>query len=428
MTLTLVTELYAQGRYDEALQIALNNVNPAEQAETLLLVSKCFVATGDIAGLGNILSLNEQSGTPPTRTLYLILHNCIEDGLYRQLIAMEKAVPAGNPLFPIILYYASCAQLMLGQDDEALAGFERFRLAVPTFFNSMPLLADNSFNVMFRQATLVLPVQSTAARLAEGAVMPPAQADIELVRPQASDGVSPCIICCADARYVHHFLPRWLGALAGFRHAVHVHIINPDTEILPLVDRLGSELGIARRLSASISTDRLHTATSYACARFEIVPFLLRELGRPVLALDIDVAATASLDALASSPFTGDFGCFETGRRAPASIHQASVMWFAQSAETFTFVADLAAFCRPKLNQVVPANWMLDQAALFSVIRLYRRTHPDFDYQALDRVTGSPMADFVSGLASEAEKQAIKAEVSGLNRNATAHLDLSWVP
>ncbi|HTH96153.1 MAG TPA: hypothetical protein VL574_01980 [Stellaceae bacterium] len=427
MGLEAASALYRQGRYPEAQQQALASSDQAEFEAALMLVVKCYVAMGDVDGLGRMLAVNKQNGVPPERSLFFILRECLADGHYQQLIALDQAILPGNILHPVALYHASCARMMLGQEDEALAGFDRFRHAMRDYFDRFPLLVtNNDINVMFRQGTLVLPAQATAAQVAAGAAMAPVQSDFEMVRPRITAGEGPILACCADARYIEFFVPRWLESMAMLGFDMHVHVVNPTTDSRALIEDLVGKLQLGGRLSASTSIDRYGTSTSFACARFEVVPLLLEHLGRTIVAIDIDVGATPRLRDLAANLPEAGFACFETGRREPASVHQASIMAFSADDAGLGFVRDLAAYCRPKLHYPSRLNWMLDQAALFSLTRLYARTRSDFRYVALDRFTGLNLADHVYGLAEDAEKFALKKA-----SDSPANIDLAnvaWEP
>lgn len=429
MDIANATDLYARADYAGALNAALSAAQAGDAGTALLVAAKCLVALRNFDGLGKVIGVAQQHGAALERVFFRILHDCLGDGLYEPLVDLAGVIPDSGILHPIALYHASCAWMMLGDDATASDGFDRFRLAMPRFLGVLPVGTDDDFNVMFRQGTLVLPLVKTAERIADGAHLPSAQGEIEIVRPQDEGPTGPIVLCCADALYVEHFLPRWVAPLVGLGHSLHVHLIDPGRESLALIDQVIAEHDLGGRLSVSVSSDRHHTATSYACARFETVPALLEAFHRPLVALDIDVAAMPALATLAALPFA-DFGCFETGRCEPASVHQASIMTFANSAESVAFVRDLSRYCRPKLHQPVRVNWMLDQAALFSVLRLYRATKPGFRYWPLDRLTGRPMSDFVVGLASDAEKHALKVRSAGLGAGAhsSGTVDFTWEP
>lgn len=430
MSLENAEHLYAKAEYKGALREALDSAKGADAGFAYLIAAKCLVALYNFDGLGKIVGFAQQNGAAPERTFFRILHDCLADKIYQPLVALDRVVPDSSIFHPIALYHASCARMMLSDDVGAANGFDRFRLEMPRYLNSLPFGTDDEFNVIFRQGTLVLPPERTAARIASGVVFPASQEEIRMVRSPETPGSGPIVMCCADARYIEYFLAGWIAPLARLDLSLHIHVVNPDHNSRAVIDRLTDEFLLASRLSASVSSDRLGTATSYACARFETVPVLLELFQRPILALDIDVAATEALASLASSPFGADFACFETGRCEPASLHQASIMAFAYTSESIGFVRDLAAYCRPKLRQPVRLNWMLDQAALFSVIRLYRGTKPGFSYLALDRTTGHPLSNYIVGLASDEEKHLLKGEKAGLDSGSpdSGEVDILWEP
>jgi len=429
MSLEAAAAVYARGDYAGALGLASAAAQGPDAGAALLILAKCSVGLGDFTGLGNVLGFAQKQGASPELTFFRIVHDCLLDGMTQPLIALSAAIPDGL-LHPLALYHASCARLVLGDRYAALAGFNQFRLALPRFFHALPFGTNDEFNVMFRQGTLVLPPEETRARIAHGTALPPVQRDIQILKPLRAIGGAATIMCCADARYIAYFLPRWLAGMISTDTPIHVHVINPDPEALALVEEMTTQHDLVEKLSLSTSLDGTATATSYACARFEIVAYLLENLNGPLMTVDIDVAATPAFSSLLATPVTADFSCFETGRCEPASVHQASIMAFANTPRSLTFARDLAAYCRPKLHQPVRINWMLDQAALFSVLGLYDSEEPKFRYCALDRASGRPMSDYIIGLASDEEKHAIKVKSAGLDANAdaTGKTTFVWEP
>jgi len=401
-----------------AVAVASRGGPDAQRAATV--IENCLVALGDFNGLGRIVGLSQQNGVPPVETFFRILHNCLFDGIYTPLLSLNEVIRPDSLLHPIALYHASCARMMLGDDDGALAGFDQFRRTLPRFLQTLPIATHEPINVMFRQGTQVLPAEGTRDRLAKGAALPQTQQGLTILRPPGG-GNLPIVFCCADARYVNYFLPRWSELIRGDDRALHVHVVDPDD----------ASLALAAELPVGLSTSRdpQPTATRYSCARFEVIPRILDAFRRPLVAVDIDSGATPRFAEVLAHLGPFDFGCFETGRCEPASVHAAGIMVFAPTAAAVGFCTDIAHYCRPKLHQAVRINWLLDQAALFSVLRLYRKDRPEFRYAALDVLTGHKMGDCITGLASDEEKDRIKIASSGASLDpSTGRVDFVWEP
>jgi hypothetical protein len=430
MSIEEATRLYRAGQYSAARTVAASLTQGPATGAALLLIAKAFAAESDVEGLSRVMGFAQQLGTPPEHSLFRILGSMLhEDKLYAPLSSLEHRFAEGSLLHPVALYHASCARMMQGDQIRAMRGFDAFRLMMPKYLNALPMGTDDAFNTMFRQATLVLPPEKTAERVAAGASMLPTQEDFRMIRQPAALPEGPVFLCSADHRYVRHFLERWLARLAPGGRAVHVHVVDPTPDSVALVERLAAALGLADRLSASTSRDTRGTSTSFACARFEVAPLLLDAFARPLIAIDIDSAATSALAALAANLPEADYAGFETDRCEPASVHPAGVMVFAPTASGTDFAGDLAAYCRTRLHLAVRLNWLLDQAALYSVLKLYAKTRPDFRYVALDRYTGRPMGDHIEGMASDEEKQAIKAESAGIgDARPSMTVESTWAP
>jgi hypothetical protein len=158
----------------------------------------------------------------------------------------------------------------------------------------------------------------------------------------------------------------------------------------------------------------------YACDRFLVLPWLLDLYDRPLVMLDADALALRDLSAvyrqLAEDAPEVDFACFDTGRTEPASIYQATMMYFSGSRNCRDFVGLVQRFIWNKLERPPEILWMLDQAALLSVILYKAEDGSGFTFRPLNEVTGAGMPDFVDSAGTEEEKREIGAHEANPTR------------
>jgi hypothetical protein len=141
-------------------------------------------------------------------------------------------------------------------------------------------------------------------------------------------------------------------------------------------------------------------ATWFACSRFLAAPALLEAYRAPLWLFDVDLLLTEALPTLIRQVRDHgrlDVGAFDTGRHEPASRYSAATVLLNISPGTRRFLALLARFIRPRLALPLNANWMLDQAALYSVICHCRRSEPAITFGDFRTLTGLTRDDvFVS--------------------------------
>ena len=159
----------------------------------------------------------------------------------------------------------------------------------------------------------------------------------------------------------------YLPAAAGEEAILHLHVIDPDTESMALIDRLRAVHGA--RIAFSLEREPLSTTITYfACSRFHVMPTLLDRYRAPILSFDIDMVPRRSIEPLfeAGRPF--DFCCFRTERKEPVSVYQASLMYWPDRPATRTMLDKLQHFAWAELHSPARTSWMLDQAGLFSLL------------------------------------------------------------
>jgi hypothetical protein len=195
------------------------------------------------------------------------------------------------------------------------------------------------------------------------------------------DGLRGVVLLSADTRYARKYgfaCLRSLAAHVGADLLVHVHVYDPDSEIV------GEIVTVARQASlapVAVTTERSPFAADaaqqrkswYACGRLLRLPELLERYRAPVLSLDIDLVAERPLAALFDAPPAADL------RLNPR--HSIDAPWLDIVANII--VAFPTAAARAYLDAVGQYvvrylarerdPWLLDQTALFCVNRMMQR-------------------------------------------------------
>lgn len=423
---------YRAGRLDLCFQAAVEGIrtpSPQAPAELALL---CLAEAGQFAVVDQILALARDRGLQPILLCRQTCANLLRSRKRAALQAFATGMPAGHPLRILAVYHAACVRLVEGDTEGALGAFSGFRRQVKDYLTLVPFIPDDGFNVAFRQGTLVLPADEVERRLAADADHPPASLDFRIERTADATGRALYAVS-ADGRYIERFARNFALALDRPGRALHIHVVN-GTEA---ADRILHDLPAALThlsLGVSRSADRHYaTSTAFACTRFFVLPDLLRAYGRPIIALDIDIVPReplVRLEAALDAP-EFDFACYVTGRDEPASVYQASIMAWVPTAQTFGFLAALGRFCLPKLAMPARFNWMLDQAALISVMNWQAQRGMPFRYRPLGELLGCRFDDAVAGVASDEEKGGIKAMNAQIEQrlaDADGFVHYDWSP
>ncbi len=329
-------------------------------------------------------------------------------GCWEAIRKLAMKVPQQRLESAVAVYYQGCEKVDAGDHEAALEIFKVFKQSVVPNHKSYPITTDKNFNVIFRQGTLVENIENTERIIAHPAAKaPPAST----VAEQATTTASAFVIAISvDARYFGRFAPVLCQGYAdmGVKEPVHFHVVAPTPQSFDLFDRLKSEhAGLNLGLSFEQPGPWQHPVY-YTCARFFAIERLLATYGLPVLAVDADILPTVSPSVFVESAGDADFACFNTGRNEPASVYQASVMLFPNRATTVDFISMLQRFVSSKLDKPPFLSWMLDQAAMYSVLTLVAKTQPSFQFADLNKAMGKGLGDLTRQLSTEAEKNAIR--------------------
>jgi hypothetical protein len=425
--------LYARGERERVLQVCLSLLGTPVGGAAWELAALCLADQGRWADLVSFIDQASLIGFPAASFTRQWMHSLQKRGWLPLLDRLVLNLPQEHVGWLMAVYYAASARLVAGDREAALQGFDRFRLNARAFMGVIPFALDPNFNVIFRQGTTVLPAEAAQRRIAASVGLKPLIEDFRILQPAEPKGDGPVVMAAADGVYAARFAPGLLASLDAPGRFFHLHVVNPT----PQSDAAIAEASAGLRhltLEISASTDSAYaTATAYSCARFAALPPVLARHGRPVLLLDIDVEATAAFASLERVVTDGgfDFACFLMARNDPASLYSACVMGYAPGEATSRFLGLIVDFVRPRLAMPVNFNWMLDQAALISVVNLLSVTGDPFRFRDFNTLTGRVPGDFVTLPAGEMEKQAIKAHVSGItaemvDASGWAHFD--WQP
>ena len=344
------------------------------------------------------------------------------DGQRGAVEALANAFPTTHAGFVLGLYYRGCVLMQAGDDSKALSLFDLFRQRVDHYTGLIPFLTSPFFNVIYRQGTLVAGASAFAPDSDPGPPAEPEEAPVWLKPPTALQG-RPVLLCAANALYFAQFAEGFARSVLALRMpaVLHFHVINPDDSSRTLMASLPS-LEEQSDVVFDFSTATLPIeagATWFACSRFLVAPALLTAYQAPLWLFDIDLDLTSKLPLLIQSlsEVEGrsqiraarlDVACFDTGRHEPASRYCAATVFFNDSPGSRRFLALMDHFMRPRLRFPININWMLDQAALYSVICQCRRAEPALSIGDLEALTGLTKDDVFVSLHPGALKNAMK--------------------
>ena len=397
---------YRLGRIDEARALANDAIASAPDDEFLcFILAACAVRLGRprevLAVLTHWASRHNDRGALCDR----VLRQLLNDGDYADLLALPDGVPREAPWHVICLYYAGCALMMTDRRAEAFTLFKRFRETLPHYMAHVDFLENTDINVIFRQGRLVAGGEDLRRRLETEAPLPA----VTFLGPPLSqmDGV---LFAACNSGYFNAMGARFVEAMAGLRGAslgIHVHVVGPDAESRALIARLSAPFVVF-----SVEEPPLvASVTYYSCARYFVMPAILDFHGKDILCLDLDQTLTQPPQSLLAHGRGHDFCCFSTGRNDPSSVYAAAVLSFPHgNVQTRYFIDSLRRFCWRELSNPSFVNWLLDQAALYSLLSdpgVRARVRVG-DFRSL---TGLKLGQVIAPTVSEGEKFGLKDRI-----------------
>ncbi|HLN23689.1 MAG TPA: hypothetical protein VK558_06870 [Patescibacteria group bacterium] len=362
-----IAAAYRRGQLDEARALANAAIATAPDDEFLcFILAVCAVRLHRpqeiLAVLTHWASRHNDRGVLCNR----VLRQLLDDRHYAELLAVLDGVPREAPWHILCLYYAGCALMMTNRRAEAFPLFQRFRETLPHYMAHVDFLENTELNVIFRQGRLIAGGEDLRQRLETEAPVP---AVTFLSPPLAQmDGV---LFAACNSGYFNAMGERFVDAMAELRGptlGIHVHVAGPDQASRELMERLTLRHGAAVAFSIE-EPPLVASVTYYSCARFFVMEEMLGFHGKDILCLDLDQSLTLPPQTLLAQSRGYDFCCFSTDRNDPASIYWATIMSFPHgNARTLSFIDVLRRFCWRELSNPSFVNWMLDQAALYSLL------------------------------------------------------------
>ncbi len=352
---------------------------------------------------------------PAVPFFHSICIDLMQRGEYQVLGQMHRSIPETHIISPVAIYFAGVSLIAEKRHVESLEHFHQFKLRVLNNLDHYrPLLEDANFNVIFRQGTLVEPLNYVGA-LDDGELAVEEQdpvLEFQQLAPLSSSSV--LFACCLNDLYFHRFSDSLVSSLSKACGEIdlHFHVIGDQKDCQDHFKALEQRYPA---VTLGLSLERAPLARHsvyYACNRFIVLPQLIEAYGRNIIMLDADALVLEDLTALyeriVSGPGAADFACFDTGRTEPASIYQATLMYFAATPGCQAFLRLARRFIFSKLGNPPAINWMLDQAALLSVtLYLEGKGDPGFVFRRLDQLTGGDLSDFVDSAGTQEEKRAL---------------------
>jgi hypothetical protein len=401
-------ELRNQEKIIESTSLACSLLETSEWYRALELAAVNFLEMRQFNELGGILQVAASRGYIAPLLFSRVLDNCLRTDQFSLIEEIVQRTPKESPLHVIGIYYVGCVRVVRRDPAAALAIFEYFRSIVTGFVPQIPFGSDADLNVLYRQGILTAAPDEVKRRLAAVSQLPPLVSDFTMIERAAP---SRTLICaCADAHYAERFARDLLSSIAP-EDSLHLHIVDPLPETGLLLRELAAASG-SGKCGISTSRDRNYgTATAYACSRFFVLPHLLRDYCRPIVTVDVDVRVTQRLGNLDLTQATFDFGCFESTRREPASVYLAGVMVTSPTSACMDFLEALSGFCRYGLKVPLTSNWLLDQAALYSIIHYFSKSRSDFRFQLLNDFGGNVL-DYITLVTSDEEKFKMRQVIS----------------
>ncbi|HLN23784.1 MAG TPA: hypothetical protein VK558_07345 [Patescibacteria group bacterium] len=394
--------LYEQGRFQEMFSLSVAGIKASPQDVSAWLFAA--VAAALLGDRQAYLHLHEQAhhvggaiATCRNSLTFLLDH---ED--YDVLIATVRDIPRDNVLWIIAQYYIGCALIMKGEVQSGLGYLDQVKQSWQLYRNHIDFFGG--LNVMLRQALTVAGAEDVTRRRAQ----PIALAPLEFVGPPL--GPHGIVLTAANNLYFNAlggcFVDNMMPMLGP--HGLHMHVVSPDDATRAVMaDLLARYPG---RVAFSLEeTPPFTTTTYFACARFFAIDRAKAFHGTAeALSFDIDIAPLFLVEDFFRHGDDFDFACFRMKRNEPASFYQASIMYWGRGEETHTFLSALQAFCWPKLGENPGLTWLLDQAALFSVLES-GLADLALRFGDFSRMTGKTMHGCTRPIASEEAKNALFA-------------------
>jgi hypothetical protein len=329
--------------------------------------------------------------------------------LYDHVRALARLLPEASPFHLPACYHAGCAALLQGDEEAAFAEFNRFKTLAAGRAAALPIGPDSPFNIAWRQAMLIEDRPYVAA-LDDGAQIRARIPVASLTDPRRGSG-GVVIAAACDAAYFRLFAPGFVTSastqLPGM--TVHFHLIGPDDATRALFAELSAG---APSLALNLSTEAAgpyRSGAYFASSRFLIGPALLDHYGTRLVLSDVDVEFLAPIDDLLAAADGCDFAGFRHDGAGPCSRYPAVLTMWDVGDRGRALLDRVGRFVLSKLDVEWPFNWMLDQAALGSVLRWAGGDRPDIRVGIINELTGRHFQPWLRSVGGEEKAGLIRA-------------------
>ncbi|HEY3919432.1 MAG TPA: hypothetical protein VGL83_16710 [Stellaceae bacterium] len=400
-------EMLARGNPAGAIACFLRALATDRESAAKVGLTLCYALCGRLAEMTDFVIACEALPAGRIALLQTVLLELVAGRAWETISRIAEAFAGDAHLRALAIYYVGVAKLARHDDDAAWPCFQEFKAIVIPRHREFPLVADEHFNLIFRQACMVEPPDSVAEILA--ATKAPATPTVELVGEWRESGAAPVFLCCCDRRYFRRFGAELCQSLADHRPnaVLHFHIAGPQEADLEFARRLALRCPLSVLNVTVERTPLFSHPVYYACNRFLVLPQLLERYRRPIMSLDADSILLGGLHEIVEAAQGFDFACFNTGRNEPSSVFQATILYFAATPGARRLLDILGCLVLAKLGMPPVLSWMLDQGALYSAIHYAKKYAPEIAVIDLAAATGRDMRSFIGGLGTADEKRNI---------------------
>jgi hypothetical protein len=397
-------------RYEEAATAYLEALKTDQRAEQAWLGLAVTLALwgrpGDIIGLADHRQRLLGDGFLFCHAALGVLMNYRFFDAVREFAAI---VPGTSRYAASAAYNAGCAALIQGDEDRAYAFFGRFKRHLADSQAAFPIGPNSLFNIAYRQGSLIEDrdyVRDLAGFEAVRRTLP------EPVFETGSVGDGDTVIAaCCDRPYFERFAPGLVASAA--RHlpgsTLHLHVIAPDESTQGRAAALASS---APEITLALSTEAagpFHSGAYFASSRFLIGQALLERYRRRLVLVDVDIELLAPLDDLLAAVGDHDLAVFRHDGAGPCSRYPAVLTCWAPDERARDLLDRTGRFILSKLHIEWPHNWMLDQAALASIIRWAATERPNAAIAIANDVTGRNWDHWVRSVGGDEKAAMIRA-------------------
>ncbi len=256
------------------------------------------------------------------------------------------------PSYPFTHTRLGCLYAVTGRHEEADRCFER---------------AGHSWSPAREEAIRLSP--AFLERL--GGAVETHPGTVELHDVTVPDGIDHILFSSGDAGYITKFAFSLVNSINQNHHHpafIHIHAINPDARSDAEIARIKESFPGIKVAYSFEKTDVEpfgdEKKTYFACARFLVLPRLLKMYNKPVLMLDMDLLLLRDPSPLQAMVGEADFGAVGGSTMEIWNEMWADVVYIKPSKRTVDFFDFAARYMLHFLTTGHP-RWFLDQIALF---------------------------------------------------------------